>query len=213
MRVGVVEDQGGSVSLLALLDGFGFELSVCSIDVALSTVWPQIDVLVVGGCNALRHQGLLHRRFRTTGPAGEVIAVVRSREDGVSELNAGVDDFVVEPVDAAELVSRVRAALRRHRKRWQLRWHEVNIDRARRLANLYGKPLTLTAREYDLLVVLVEAAGEIVSRADLLAYVWGQEHGHGSNLVEVHVSRLRDKLGSEARIIDTVRGIGYRMRK
>jgi DNA-binding response OmpR family regulator len=88
----------------------------------------------------------------------------------------------------------------------------LDIDRAHGTALLRGQPLRLTSREYAMLTCLVEAAGEIVSRNDLLARVWQREEDASSNLVEVHLSRLRDKLGDDASIIETVRRAGYRLR-
>ena len=73
--------------------------------------------------------------------------------------------------------------------------------------------LTLTAREYGLLECLAVASGEMVSRAELLARVWSHGGGRRSNLVEVHLSRLRDKLGADASMIETVRRAGYRLRR
>jgi DNA-binding response OmpR family regulator len=213
VAVAIIEHEPGAVSLATLLDGFGFQLSVCSPDAVLSTAGLPVDLLIIGASGPLKLRVGMCRTLRAAGYSGDVIAVVGGRKEGVSVLDAGADDFVVEPVDVTELVSRVRAALRRHRERWQSRWEEVEIDRARRSASLRGTPLTLTPREYDLLAVLVEAGGEIVSRADLFARIRGRERDPASNLVEVHFSRLRDKLGSDAGMIETVRGAGYRMRK
>jgi DNA-binding response OmpR family regulator len=111
-----------------------------------------------------------------------------------------------------ELVARVRAVLRRITGHAQLERGPLSIDRSRRLVSLHGSPLALTAREYALLIHLAEAAGRVLSRADLHAAVWGTEGEQGSNLVQVNLSRLRDKLGPDASLIETVRRGGYRFR-
>ena len=88
----------------------------------------------------------------------------------------------------------------------------MEIDRVQRSVRLRGRVLVLTAREYAVLTCLVEAAGDVVSRAELISKVWGRGDP-GSNLVEVHLSRLRDKLGEDAGVIETVRRAGYRLRR
>ncbi len=93
------------------------------------------------------------------------------------------------------------------------RWGEIEVDRVARTATLRGRSLALTSREYALLVCLLDAAGAPVARADLLARVWGIAEDPGSNVLEVHVSRLRDKFGEDAVLFETIRKTGYRLRK
>jgi DNA-binding response OmpR family regulator len=213
VSVAIVEHDRVPSSLTNLLHGFGFQISAYSVDTIMSTGALLADILVIGAYAALNDPTRLWNRLRTAAYAGDVIVIVDSRKEGMAALDAGADDFVVEPLDVNELVSRMRASLRRNRDRWRGQWDELEIDRARRSARLRGKALTLTPREFDLLSMLVTAGGAVVSRADLLAWVWGLEQDPGSNLVEVHLSRLRDKLGPDARMIDTVRGAGYRLRE
>ncbi len=217
MSVTIVELEGGTSPLAKVLHPFGFQLATCLADAILSANVLRADVVIIGTSETTseRAQEPIHlvRQLRAVAYEGTIIAVVRARKEGAFALDSGADDFVAVPVDANELAARIHAALRRHRERWRTVWDGFELDRARRSATLRGKPLPLTPREYDLLSVLVKAAGAVVSRADLLAQVWGMDEDPGSNLVEVHLSRLRDKLGADARMVDTVRGAGYRLRE
>ena len=140
------------------------------------------------------------------------ILVLTARDavpDRVRGLDMGADDYVVKPVDLEELGARLRALVRRAhgRPRERLEAHDVVLDPASRMVYLAGVPVTLSSREFDLLHVLMLNAGRVLSREQIEQhlYSWGQEVE--SNAVEVHVHRLRSKLGSD--MIRTVRGIGY----
>lgn len=140
------------------------------------------------------------------------ILVLTARDavpDRVRGLDMGADDYVVKPVDLQELGARLRALVRRShgRPRERLEAHDVVLDPASRMVYLAGVPVTLSSREFDLLHVLMLNAGRVLSREQIEQhlYSWGQEVE--SNAVEVHVHRLRSKLGSD--MIRTVRGIGY----
>ncbi len=89
----------------------------------------------------------------------------------------------------------------------------LELDRVHRIVRIQGAPRALTARESELLACLIVAGGDVVSRADLRERVWPRIADRGTNLVEVHLSRLRDKLGPQASIVETVRGAGYRLRR
>jgi DNA-binding response OmpR family regulator len=171
------------------------------------------DVIAIGTASGAEESARLSRRLRAEGYLGAIIAVSPDAADVPSLLDAGADDFVVAPIHASELVMRVRMALRRVVTRAHSHWGRIEIDRFNRRAYLRGTAVALTAREYELLACLLEAAGETMSRADLLTKVWGRDEDPGSNLVEVHLSRLRDKLGADASVIETVRRAGYRLKK
>ncbi len=133
--------------------------------------------------------------------------------DRVRGLDVGADDYVVKPVDLDELAARLRALVRRSHGQPQelLMAQDVVLDPAARLCSLAGQPVLLSAREFDLLQVLMLAAGRVLSREQIeqQLYSWGQEVE--SNAVEVHVHHLRRKLG--AGLIQTVRGVGYTVLK
>ncbi|HXK16301.1 MAG TPA: response regulator transcription factor, partial [Polyangiaceae bacterium] len=122
------------------------------------------------------------------------------------------DDYLVKPFDVEELVLRVRALLRRSTPAVSIRVSELTIDRLARTAQVAGRPLELTSKELDLLVALASRPGEVQSRAGILERVWNLAFDPGSGVLDVHVSRLRDKLGPHAWMVETVRGAGLRLR-
>lgn len=129
--------------------------------------------------------------------------------DRVRGLDAGADDYVVKPVDMHELAARLRALVRRSHGQAQecLAAQDVVLDPAARSVHKAGEPVTLSIREFDLLHTLMLNVGRVLSREQLEQhlYSWGQEVE--SNAIEVHVHRLRRKLGNA--LIQTVRGVGY----
>lgn len=140
------------------------------------------------------------------------ILVLTARDavpDRIRGLDVGADDYVVKPIDLHELGARLRALVRRAHGRpsERLQAQNVVLEPASRTVYRDGVPVTLSAREFDLLHVLMLNAGRVLSREQIEQhlYSWGQEVE--SNAVEVHVHRLRSKLGSD--LIRTVRGVGY----
>jgi two-component system alkaline phosphatase synthesis response regulator PhoP len=136
--------------------------------------------------------------------------------DRVVGLELGADDYIAKPFSPKELVARVRAVLRRTRPPAGgavLRAGEVELDAARHRAEVAGAVLALTPKEFDLLEALLESAGRVLSREHLLDRVWGYTRAGDieSRTVDVHVRRLRAKLGAEGRRIETVKGVGYRL--
>lgn len=134
-------------------------------------------------------------------------------QEKVLGLNAGADDYLVKPFEIDELLARVRALLRRTTGYDRLRCGPIELDREQRRALVDGAPVELTSREYALLLHLLSHVNKVSTRAELLAHVWETHFDPGSNLVDVHISRLREKLGSCASMIETVRGLGYRVRE
>lgn len=129
--------------------------------------------------------------------------------DRIRGLDLGADDYAIKPIDLHELGARLRALLRRAHGQTQelLRAQDLLLDPAARTVRRGDTPITLSTREFDLLQVLMLAAGRVLSREQLeqQLYSWGQEVE--SNAIEVHIHHLRRKLGSE--LIQTVRGVGY----
>jgi len=133
----------------------------------------------------------------------------------VRGFDVGADDYVRKPFEIAELMGRIRALLRRsvaepapQQTSFKASGVEVDIDRRQATAN--GAPLSLTAKEFDLLAYLVANAGRVVSRDEILESVWAGQHSTDSNVIEVFVCHLRSKIGDkDNQIIQTIRGIGY----
>jgi phosphate regulon transcriptional regulator PhoB len=159
------------------------------------------------------------RRLRAD-PATAAIPIIiltakADEVDRVVGLEMGADDYVVKPFSPKELVARVRAVLRRARGAEPgraLAVGSVSLDPARHVASVGGRPVELTPKEFDLLHALLEAAGRVLSREHLLNRVWGYAHADEieSRTVDVHIRRLRAKLGAEERRIATIKGVGYR---
>ena len=147
-----------------------------------------------------------------------VVATARDDEaEIVRLLDAGADDYVVKPYSAEHLEARLRAVLRRSGSDPQQRTitvGEITVDLDAQDAVFQGQSLALTAREFELLVYLVERPGRMVSKRQLLAEVWHQPYGGADKTVDVHLSWLRKKLGetaAEPRYIHTRRGVGVRL--
>ena len=162
------------------------------------------------------------RRLRAEpGTASLPIIMLTAKVDEVDRvvgLEMGADDYVVKPFSPKELVARVRAVLRRAQSPVSagapvLRIGALTLDAGRHVATAAERPLALTPKEFDLLQALMESAGRVLSREQLLARVWGYAHAEEieSRTVDVHVRRLRAKLGDEGRCIATVTGVGYRL--
>ena len=132
--------------------------------------------------------------------------------DRVVGLEIGADDYVTKPFSPRELVLRVRAQLRRGVGEMPniIRIGEVEVDRQRHVARVKNRQLDLTATEFKLLAVLLERRGRVQSRETLLRDVWGYEGSITSRTVDIHIRRLREKLGRCSDVIETVRGFGYR---
>jgi DNA-binding response OmpR family regulator len=208
------QDDADAGALAALLEDDGFRTAVETQPDSLGpTDAAAFDVVVIGVAGALEDRTNLCRRLRAGGYLGAIVALSADAADVPPLIDAGADDFAVAPVQGAELVMRVRMALRRVATGTRVRWGRVEIDRVHRTAHVDGRAVSLTATEYALLAALVAAGGDLVARADLLAKVWGRDEDPGSNLVEVHLSRLRDKLGPDAVLIETVRRGGYRLKR
>ena len=135
--------------------------------------------------------------------------------DRVVGLEMGADDYLAKPFSTKELVARVRAVLRRARPGETARALTVggvSLDPTRHAVTVGGRPVELTPKEFDLLHALLAAAGRVLSREHLLNRVWGYARADEieSRTVDVHIRRLRAKLGAEERRIATIKGVGYR---
>jgi phosphate regulon transcriptional regulator PhoB len=175
--------------------------------VVLDLMLPQGDGLEV--CRRLRAEP-------STARVPIIMLTAKSDEvDRVVGLELGADDYVAKPFSPKELVARVRAVLRRARPESTGRVYRegtIVLDPGRHSVTVAGAPVPLTPKEFDLLHVLLEAAGRVLTREHLLTRVWGYAHAGEieSRTVDVHVRRLRAKLGGEGQRVATVKGVGYR---
>ncbi|MBS3652547.1 response regulator transcription factor [Pseudaminobacter sp. 19-2017] len=216
MRILVVEDDPVLVDGLAAglgLAGFTVDTVTTCEDASAALEAQTYDTVVLdlmlpdgSGLDVLSS---LRRRKNATP-----VVLLTARDqvaDRVAGLDAGADDYVGKPFDLDELAARIRAAARRGAGRASgvLEWRGVVLDPARQAASLHGGPLTLTRREFGVLRALMERPGSPVSRAALEETLYGWQEEVESNAVEVHIHKLRSKLG--AGFIKTVRGLGYRL--
>lgn len=159
----------------------------------------------------------LVRRLRAASHVFPIL-ILTAREhwqDKVNGLNAGADDYVVKPCNLDELKARLNALLRRAGGQAQpaLRCGPVELDQAAREVRLNGQPVTVTAYEYRVLELLLLRAGRIVSKGEITDQLYDQDFERDSNVIEVLITRLRNKLDPDRSLglIETVRGQGYRL--
>jgi DNA-binding response OmpR family regulator len=180
---------------------------------------PEVDIVLVDGRKELAHARDLCRLIRTTGSDSPVLLVVT--EGGLSVVAAdwGMDDVLLDTCGPAELEARLRLAVGRLQAQRDaddpeshvIRSGEVTVDDSTYTAKLGGRPLDLTFKEFELLKYLVQHPGRVFTREQLLQEVWGYDYFGGTRTVDVHVRRLRAKLGPENEtLIGTVRNVGYR---
>ena len=134
--------------------------------------------------------------------------------DRVIGLDLGADDYLTKPFGMIEMVSRIRAVLRRTGHRAEptvLRQGGILLDEARHAVEVDGSPVTLTLKEYDLLRLFMENPGLVFTRDRLLSAVWGADYYGETRTVDVHIGTLRTKLGPAGDILQTVRGVGYKL--
>ena len=163
---------------------------------------PGLDGLAL--CRQIRQSGLQTPIMMISG---------RDRvEQRVLALESGADDYLVKPFKMAELVARVRVLLRRTTPQPTVTLDKLEINFFRHQVSVNGRAIDTTAREIKLLVHLAHHGDRIVSRSELIAEVWSTGYDPESNIVDVHISRLRKKLGTQAWMLETVRGRGYRLR-
>ena len=156
------------------------------------------------------------RGSRATRDIPVVMLTARGDEaDRIVGLEMGADDYVTKPFSPKELVARVRALFRRLDRDDEgaepLRLGELEVDIARHVVKWAGEPVHLTAKEFALLVALLEARGRVLSRQRLLEDVWGYSYAEGTRTVDVHVRRLREKIPGLAGMLLTVKSLGYRI--
>jgi DNA-binding response OmpR family regulator len=181
---------------------------------------PDADLILVDGRQELAHARDLCRLMRTTGTDCPVVLIVTEGGLAVVAHDWGMDDVVLHTCGPAELEARIRLAIgRQHASRDSddaddshvIRSGEVVVDDATYTATIGARALDLTFKEFELLKYLAQHPGRVFTRDQLLQEVWGYDYFGGTRTVDVHVRRLRAKLGPEHEtLIGTVRNVGYR---
>jgi len=223
-RVLVVDDEPDILSILVYqLSREGFRVSTAvngqsAIAAAIEDP-PDLVVLdlmlpVVDGYEVLK---ALRRNERTANVPLLLLTARREEEERIRGFEYGADDYVTKPFSARELALRVKALLRRSAaepvsKSHALRVGRVEIDRDSHRAFSDGEEMDLTPLEYRLLEVFMERRGRVQSRRQLLQAAWNTDARIETRTVDMHVARLRSKLGASGNLLETVRGVGYRFR-
>lgn len=216
MRILVAEDDDGLREVLVLgLEDAGYHVDAVERgDDAIDQLrWYEYDVAVIDwrmpGTDGIEVVRWARRHERPTG-----LLMLTARDappDRITGLDAGADDYLVKPFDPEELSARLRAVTRRAAGSGsgRLQFGDVTLDLTAKCAFVNGARAHLTAREWAFVEALALRAGRLVSKGDLEALVLGLEGEVSSNMLEVHVSGIRRKLGRG--LIETVRGMGYRI--
>jgi DNA-binding response OmpR family regulator len=180
---------------------------------------PHHDLLMVDGRRDLAHARDLCRLIRTTGSDQPVLLVVTEGGLSVVQADWGMDDVLLETSGPAEIDARIRVSIGRQARSNEgpddeahiIRSGEVVVDEATYTAKISGRVLDLTFKEFELLKYLAQHPGRVFTRDQLLQEVWGYDYFGGTRTVDVHVRRLRAKLGTDNEaLIGTVRNVGYR---
>jgi DNA-binding response OmpR family regulator len=216
LRILVVEDEEAIVDFVEMgLRYEGFDVDVAKDGPGALTAFGQRrPELVVLDLNLPGLDGLeVCRQIRRRSDVPIIMLTARAEVDErVEGLEAGADDYLPKPFKFKELLARVRAVLRRKTSEAErvLRFGPLSLNRDTREVFVDGRPAQLTPREFELLETFMLHPRQVMTRDVLLDRVWGTDYLGDGNLIEVHVSALREKLGDrQRRLIRTVRGLGY----
>lgn len=221
MRILIVEDEPKTASLLRnALSSEGFDVVTEDDGEAglAAAMGDGFDALLVDIMLPKRDGLSLVRELRAGGKTTPVLMLSARGdvEERVEGLDAGADDYLPKPFATSELMARLRSILRRNRpqKHDPILLANLSFDPATREVRRDGKRLELSARESLLLECLLRAEGRVVSRREIISAVWEYDFDPGTNLVEVYIRRLREKIDRDLppALIQTVRGLGYAMR-
>lgn len=218
MRVLLVEDDrmiGESVEESLRHEGYAVDWVVDGEAASLALRNHEYEAVVLDLGLPRRHGLDVLSQYRGAGGVAAVLIV--TARDGVADrvrgLDAGADDYLIKPFELEELFARLRAMIRRRSGRGQpqLSYRGLTLDPARHEATFNGQPLALSAREFQLVLALMDPPGAVVSRAALQDKLYGWNREVESNTVEVYIHSLRRKLGRD--FVKNVRGVGYKLAK
>ena len=217
-----VEDDGDIRELIEYtLKTAGFEVrgfeGGAELFEALESARPQLILLdiMLSGTDGMKILKQLREKSATADIPVIMVTAKSDRLDKVRGLDCGADDYVTKPFDILELIARIKAVLRRSKAKQNtaevLECGEIEADLPQRRITVSGNEITLTYKEFELLVFLMENKGKVVTRTTLLDKIWNTDFEGESRTVDVHIRTLRQKLGAAGELIDTVRNVGYRM--
>jgi len=221
MKVLVVEDEkmiAGFVRKGLEEQGFVVECCADGNEAYLLATTQQYDAIVLDIMLPGRDGLSILQNLRKQGnPVPVLLLTARSElEERIEGLNLGADDYMTKPFFVEELVARLHALVRRVSGERQslLQSENLVVNLLTREVRVGDTPVRLTTREFNLLEYLMRSPGRVLTRTQILEHVWGYDFDIETNLVDVHIQRMRKKLGPEvAQLIETVRGVGYRFVK
>ncbi len=208
---------GGSATVLPALGLLNHHIRILPIEPSALIEAPDADVVLLDARRDLAKARTTSRMLRATGLTVPLILIVT--EGGLLVVNAdwGANDLMLDTAPPAEVEARIRlaretdATAASEDQPEEIATGELVIDSSGYTVRLHGRPLDLTYKEFELLKYLVQHPGRVFTRAQLLQEVWGYDYYGGTRTVDVHVRRLRAKLGTEYdQLISTVRNVGYR---
>src|SRR6476659_3370307 len=213
MRVLVVEDEPELLAVLSQAlreEGYAVDEAATGTDgLFKATAWDYDAVLLDLMIPGVSGWDLLAKLRKAKATPVLVLTARDAVPDRIRGLNTGADDYVVKPFNLAEVLARVRALIRRAAGQGDSKTAvgDVEIDTARRAVTRAGESVALTAREYAILELLVLHRGKVLTKTEIYDHIFDESDDTLSNLIEVHVSNLRKKLGRD--LIETRRGLGY----
>ena len=213
MRLLIVEDEPDLLASMAQAlreEGYAVDTAADGEDGLFKAESVDYDAIILDIMLPLLDGWAVLKNLRRTKKTPVLMLTARDQSrDRVKGLDTGADDYVIKPFDLPELFARLRALIRRsaHQTTNRLEIGTVTIDTAARAVTLGGQTVDITAREYALVEYLARHRGEVVTRASLYEHLFGDDDDTLSNLLDVHVSNLRKKLGHD--FISTRRGHGY----
>ena len=210
---------GASAEVLPALGLLQHQVKILPAEASVLVDAPEADILLIDARRDLPTVKSFTKLLDSTGVGCPIIAI--TTEGGLTAFNAdwGIDDVILDTAGPAEVDARIRIALGKHAielvasdpHAGEIRTGEVTIDESTYTARLKGNVLDLTFKEFELLKYLAQHPGRVFTRAQLLQEIWGYDYFGGTRTVDVHIRRLRSKLGPEFEaIIGTVRNVGYR---
>ena len=210
----MLSDGDSAKTLLPALEFLDHSVSVASLDARGATDTQECDLVVVDATDDLAAASGTCRALSASERPRPVLVVVD--EGGLAAMKSswGFDDWLLPRARPAELETRLRLLLEsaRHSRTSRARIGDLSIDEETYVVRLRGKPLDLTFREFELLKYLANNPGRVFTRSQLLQEVWGYDYFGGTRTVDVHIRRLRAKLGTEhEQLIGTIRGVGYKL--
>ena len=223
MRIYIVEDDADIRGMMTYalrnsgyeVEGFGDGKSFFEAVGARTPDLVLLDILLPGE-DGLSLLSALRARPETKDLPIMMVTAKTTELDKVTGLDLGADDYLTKPFGIMELVSRVKALLRRTAPKEQAqvyRCGDVELDDSRHAVTVGGEPCILTYKEYELLKFLLINQDIVVSREKIISHVWGFDYGGESRTVDMHVKTLRQKLGESGALIKTVRNVGYKLGK